>query len=351
MTDIDERLREYAARWRAAQPPTLETSAPDLERPRPRGLALALAAAALVAGAAVAAVVVLQSDDTTVRTGNNDEPKSGVVPWVDKPATIPTTTTMPVTAVEICRPESLELGTIHEGAAAGSTGRSVPMTNQGSTTCSLPDGAVRLTAVDDAGQRVTLRTDVQFAPNGIVLAPGQSGSLLILSGNTCDGEGRVLPTRHYRAVELGLGSAAIPLGGVELVLCTDQVSAGFQLEPPPAGAVPGTVATLTVRIEAPSTAKAGDTLRYTVVLSNPTDIDVPFDSCPAYTESIFVVDTRVMTRRTLQLNCATVHTINAHTEVTYEMVISVPIGAGEAKFNWMLEPDGPGGGVPLTIVR
>jgi hypothetical protein len=111
------------------------------------------------------------------------------------------------------------------------------------------------------------------------------------------------------------------------------------------------IATLDVHVELPIMVRAGDTLRYTVVLNNPTASSVSLANCPSYTETLGYPNNQDLS---FMLNCDRVTVIPPGKKVVYAMEFRVPSNAvtGPAKFNWHLNvPDGsfPGGGGVLAI--
>lgn len=283
-------------------------------------------------------------------TGSGSGPAAGAVAWLDTPAAMPTTTTTAVPARPACRPQGLLTGRVTTGVAMGSRGWTVVVTNSSTTACSLPGGPLPVTAVDGGGRRVALRDDGSGYWDPITLMPGGRAQLSVQARDFCDVAGRLLPSRHYRSVEVELPGGTIALPGLDLVLCDNEVFAGFMpAAPPPAPRpAPGTLPTLTAHIDSPTKVRAGSTLRYVVVLANPTDTDVALEPCPVYEE--FIGGPSGQTRDVLRLNCTSTHAIRAHTEVSYDMVIRVPSPGGRAKFEWSLGPAGPYAGAPLTVV-
>lgn len=68
----------------------------------------------------------------------------------------------------------------------------------------------------------------------------------------------------------------------------------------------GTLASLTATVTAPATITDGDVLRYTVTLTNPTDMAVTLADCPAFVERLDVIPLKTATTVGFRgpLNCA-----------------------------------------------
>lgn len=107
---------------------------------------------------------------------------------------------------------------------------------------------------------------------------------------------------------------------------------------------------LTAHLDIPKTVRAGSTLSYQVVLENQSDKAVHLKPCPVYQETMTALGGKVQTNsQTLELNCTTVHSIQPHMQITYEMVITIPSQPGSAKLGWQIAPGGPYVGTGLTI--
>ena len=97
---------------------------------------------------------------------------------------------------------------------------------------------------------------------------------------------------------------------------------------------------------------AGTTLHYTITLSNPTKTTITLRPGPAYSEGVYA--SGLVVRRSLALNCDTIHAIAANKRVRYAMQLTVPsrAAAGIAKFSWSLNnPHGPFAGRIIQITR
>lgn len=273
------------------------------------------------------------------------------VPWIDKPTTIPTTTVVTAPLPPTCKTAELKVGTATSGLATAQEGWSVPIINTENQPCSLADYLPDITAIGPSGNRVTLSNSwlMQPAPP-VVLLPGIAITFQILSSAFCDSAGLVQPSEKYTSVELALPTGILDLANLNLKLCSNRIFSGFQ-EPVSIPPAPGTVASLSAHLEMPKTVKAGESLRYQVILENQSNKTVTLQPCPIYKEVITVF--KGMKGKSssliLELNCTTIHSIKPHQKITYQMVISVPSEPGPAKFGWHIAPGGPFVGTALTI--
>lgn len=89
---------------------------------------------------------------------------------------------------------------------------------------------------------------------------------------------------------------------------------------------------LTATVDLPATLAAGEVVRYTVRLSNPTRAPIALDPCPAYEQVISVL------RASHQLNCAAATDVPAGGGETFEMQLRVPKAAlpGPTRLTWTL---------------
>lgn len=274
------------------------------------------------------------------------------VPWIDKPATIPTTTVVTLPLSATCKPANLKVGTASFGFATAQEGWRVPITNMGPQPCSLPDHLSKITAIGPSGSRVTLSNGTLQEPEPpVVLEPSITKMYGILSGAYCDSTGLVQPSKYYSSVEMTLPTGILDLSKLILKLCSNKIASEFQpsISPPP---TPGTVASLNAKLEISKSVKAGSTLDYQVVLENKSNDAVSLSPCPVYKELITVISRSIKTSsQVLELNCSTIHSIGAHQKITYDMEIPVPSEIGPAKFGWQIAPSGPYAGSALTILE
>ncbi|TAN25137.1 MAG: hypothetical protein EPN30_05255 [Actinomycetota bacterium] len=274
------------------------------------------------------------------------------VPWVDKPATIPTTTVVAPPLSATCKPADLKAGAASFGLATAQEGWRVPITNTGNQPCSLPDYLSTITAVGPDGSRVTLSNGPMIQPAPPITIP-QGGKVAfgIISRAWCDTVGLVQPSEHYSFVEVGIPAGTLDLPNLNLKLCSNKIFSGFQEPISVPAPLPGTVASLAAHLDIPKSVKAGSRLDYEVVLENKSNETVNLNPCPVYQEviTVFVGMNGKSSSRTLELNCTTIKVIKPYQKITYEMMITVPSELGAAKFGWHIAPGGPYVGAALTI--
>jgi hypothetical protein len=97
------------------------------------------------------------------------------------------------------------------------------------------------------------------------------------------------------------------------------------------------MASLQVRLTLPTSVRAGSRLFFTVTLTNPTDVDVVLEPCPAYEQSVYVE--RLAITKSYYLNCGVARVVRAHSQVLFAMQLDVPSDVPPteaAKFGWRL---------------
>lgn len=291
-----------------------------------------------------------------------------VVPWVDRPAPDQSqpapTPSFPATA-RPCTPSDLVASAAPDiGAALGNTNLQISFRNRSASACLL-DGYPGISAVDAAGRRVPLAPQhgSYFGDPGPVadIGLGQSAAVNVSSGNGC--------AAAYKGVAPGYRSwrLTLPSGGEVAVqsppfvvacgLSVSRFGVPADRQPPASGPPPSP---LTATIAAPASVRAGETLRYTVTLANPTDAAVGLQPCPAYQEFVGYDSVIGWTSATKHdyLNCDAVHEVPAHGSVTFAMQLTLPTAAprvttpgSPAKFGWSVDGDpGPRTGTLLQVL-
>jgi len=283
------------------------------------------------------------------------------VPWVDRPlpryeTPAPKVIPYPDSAPP-CHASELRASQGKGGAAAGTLYERLVFTNIGRRVCLLR-GYPTISALGPDGNRRTLHprregfTFFYLVPTN--LPPGGHSFVALATGDGCD-NGRRMPTVYRQlwvtvepaqTVRAGKGARITDVCGLYLG------SFGLPARFTPLPAAPGTPATATVRVHLPASGRARTVLRYTVTLSNPTKTTIALRLCPGYSEGIYAQG--LVVRRSLALNCDSVHAIGAHQHVRYAMELTVPRGAraGVTKLSWSLnDPNGPYGGGIIRIRR
>lgn len=275
-----------------------------------------------------------------------------VVPWLDE--RLPAYRTPPAQLVRYrvnarsCSSAQLRLRFSRDGAATGHYFQELDVTNVGSNAC-VVRGNPTLTAVDARGSRVTVRP----SPNGTFfgqllaanVAPAGHVYIDLETTDICP-----TPAKRYGHVALvlpdGVVSSHVSIS-VDCGLAMSRIGLPERYAAPPAAR--GSVGTLAARIVLPAAVAHGATLRYTVVLRNPTPRPVRLEPCPGYTQGLFA--RRAFVRVTERLNCRRLTTLAPHARQRYAMQISVPRGAsGVAKIGWSLDtPNGPFAGGAVRV--
>lgn len=355
--DMDTRLRAYAERWRAAQPPPEGRATPGFAR-RKTGVALAAAVVAVVAG--VAAIVTVDGDGGRQDVRTVDGP--GVVPWVDDPAPPPVPTTPPPSAPEPtsapCRAQDLRASLGRAGAMMGHTSQEVRLRNVATEPCWL-DGYPTVNAVSDDGPLADQFMGTSFPdPGAGEVAPGGEGLVIFEGCSTSAGPPRAAAV--YRDVSLTLpGGGFLPVPGLELE-CGARVSRLGVADAPPRLPVtereppaPGSLASLRAELAAlPEQVAPGATLRFEVVLANPTAVPVALDPCPGYSIDLAPGGTEV----SAALNCRPVGAIppggRVRFEMRYDLEEEVAATGGVTRLSWSMSAwGGPSRGAELRIAE
>lgn len=351
--DMQGRLRAYAERWQAAQPPS-ETAMTPAPARRRTGIVLAAAVIAAVVGVAATVMVGGDGGGQDVRTVDG----TGFVPWVNDPAPPPAPTTTappaPVPTSAPCRAQELRASLGATKAALGTTSQEVRLRNVGAEPCWL-DGYPTVNAISDNGYLDDQAQGTYFPDPGAGEVPPGSEGLVIFEGCPMSA---TRPETVYREVSLTLpGGGSLPVPGLELP-CPPTVSRlGVADAPPrgiaePASPAPGSLASLQAELaELPDRVAPGSTLRFEVVLANPTPVPVALDPCPGYSILLAPAGPPVEA----SLNCRPARTIPPGGRVRFEMRLDVPEGPAAsdmAKLSWSMSAwGGPSTGAAVEIAE
>ena len=286
-------------------------------------------------------------------------PALEIVPWVDRsaPAFVEPTPRPYPTDARPCRPADLSVRVGDVGAGLGNTNLPVELVNSSGSTCLLnayptiggvsPDG----TLTPLPASHGSYFGDPGPAAN---IGPREVAALNISGADACSA---ALNGEHtsYPMLRIGLpggGSVDVRSGTFDTV-CGVWVSRfGVPADEEPIS-IPSP-SPLTARISAPATAAPGQSLEFTVTLTNPSGTDYLLDPCPTYTEFVGsgAATFWVATVRDYYLNCDVTPTIPAHGSVTFEMRLQLPADqpGGMAKFGWDIQGGaGPGANAPLDV--
>jgi hypothetical protein len=269
--------------------------------------------------------------------------------WADHPAAIPAVSTARNPGIAACDSSGLRVRLERRGLLQSGTYAYVyGATNTTSHSCYVSG----LPSVKLAGKAMASGPNVLSVAAG-VLAAGASASFAITTSPRASCSPAVSPGGALRTsavaprVEIGAQPGAAVSGGTVLVSkCAE--TAVSQIGLTPTEPAPGPLSPLTVRLQAPASVRAGDTLRFTVRITNPTRAAIRLSPCPAY-------EVGISTARPVayELNCST-PVIAAGQTRTYDMRYSVPAStpAGLDKIGWfLLNSSRTGAGGLITITR
>lgn len=290
------------------------------------------------AAVAVAAVAVL-----VAAVGRTQA--SSAVPWLDHPVKIPVATVARAAAAR-CAASSVSVrlerrGIVQNGIYAYIYG----VKNTGREACSV-SGYPRVTV---AGKAVAHGPDVLSVAPGD-LHPGQVAMFALTqtvrAGCMATSRNGVLK-QAAKQVDLTIGTGRLGAIGQALVSrCTENSVSALGLAPAEPRA--DSLSRLSVRLKVPALATAGRTMRFEVVLTNPTRAAIRLSPCPSYEVGISAAR-----EQAFRLNCAD-PVIAAGRSRTFEMEYKVPAGTrdGLAKIGWLLlNPRRTGTGTIVRIVN
>jgi hypothetical protein len=322
---------------------------------RARSLALAVLAVALCGCAATSHFAA----DTA--KGNPSDP----VPWISAtPSSMLLPTPSPTVIPAGTHPcQAADLRSVFGGISAltgGQLAASILFGNRSATACVL-QGVPAVQLVDSAGHQIPLTTTVaQGMPSDPVLVqPGTADvqahipragiAYAEIDWQTHDGAGFPCAPIPQEGTAVAM---SLPGGGGSLrIAVSDPMSrwstiapcygrlavSAFQHWPAPEPSPPpDPLASLTIRIDAPSSVTPGSVLHYTVSLQNSGSQPVTFPAdCPVYLE--WGADgTRAFAKELHVLNCRPVGTIAPAQSVRFAMQIPVPSGTqpGQYDLRW-----------------
>jgi hypothetical protein len=333
--DVDARLREYAQRWREAQPVT--HLVPDLDRAtstpsRPARLRMVVAVAASAVAVAVVAlgVVVLNASHDhrlSVSHSTDNRPAIGAhIPWngsgvyPDTGIYRAATRAVAPAGLRLCANADLRVESAHTSANDSGNGwltTTFVLRSVAADPCSLGYGFgdIELFAADGTALPIDAIPSggAAIAGSALFARPGQ-----LISGTATWAvyEGRApRPTRLVINLDRPAASADDPLSvSVAAVTIPPHPEDPSNIGPWRATSYgefdqvvdPGTLASLTVAVSAPTTIVIGTNVRYSVTLTNPTSTAVPLTPCPDFAQRIDVVPLKVATTVEYRgpLNCA-----------------------------------------------
>lgn len=227
-TDIDLRLRDYAARWRSSVDDSRHSSwEPPSQGPR-RALFVTAAVLLLVGGVTAGVVALQRQSSTNVHTGASLRDA--------------TTTNTPAASNPRCDRRSLSVTPLGHGVAGGSSIWRFSVVNAGNSACTLARFGASVTGIalghGADNQEVAFADGQRDPPQQLLtLSPGEGAELRLSSANFCDSSGQRLPSLRFVAVVVHLSEVDLRLDHLDLAVCAD-LGVAVNLDPAP---VPPTV--------------------------------------------------------------------------------------------------------------
>jgi len=274
------------------------------------------------------------------------------VPWLNAPEKEAVQPEAKVAALRPCADADLHIAIGHQGARKGFATQEIRVTNLAADGCFLAGApGVQLLPANAAPRTLAIHQNaLAKVQEQTPLGAGDTAVILIGAPGACEaavGPKRNVTTR-LQILPPGGGKRTLNNAYVD-TLCGDAAVLHLHVEnKEPAPTSPLAQLDGAVTLDAP--AKAGEAMRYTVTLRNPTGAAVSLSPCPTYTQSLYA--NGVATTNTMVLNCGgSASEIAARSSVTFEMQLALPanVPAGDAKLSWQLR-NGPAVG-SLTSVR
>lgn len=290
-------------------------------RPPFRGARTALSAAGLLCLALLSAC------------SNGSPGGRGVVPWTDEPAQgaaltqSATAPSCPMSALRLPRGQQRWGGAWHDSVSGYFV-----IQNSSSSSCQLPAPS-RVSASTAAGAQA-FRIG-RLAGTAVVLGPGDPVQVQLSAPYDCG-----KPLVESTGFEL-----AFPTGRLHVPRARMAVQCGGGLADFSARRTTTPVSVPAAQLKAtlarvPGKVGPGDTLAYTVTLTNPTSRRIGLRQCPSYQEGLKGQPSSV---HSYQLNCDGASSIGPHRSVIFAMQLPLPDRAepGPAVLDWRLQVPGP----------
>lgn len=323
---------------------------PAVARARPtarRGM-FAVAATAAIVLAAGAGVLFISG----VPAHHVAAPKqiATVVPWTDSAPPTAMVAAVQASALNYpsCTAADVTVTNTTGGKAMGGFQLPTTIRNTSPSPCSLTDADLRLLTQHDGSIQPIATTAINAGKaSSIVLAPGATTHFQAAITGACTGTGLLGP--WSQPVWLQVHGTLIRLHGVLLPTDARLTCAGinndagssayYRNDPEPAPTGPYTSARAT--ITAPKTVTAGQTLNYTVTLTNTGRATLTFTDCPSYQQFATGRSTnghRAETETLNTLNCSPAHPLKQGASTTFAMRIAIPANAspGSLKLSWLI---------------
>jgi len=378
--EIDQMLRDYAPRWRAAQPapPAVDRAVLVARRHIPirrpawwvPALAVATAVAVIAGGTGLIRSRTPRQTGPPVSTTPTSTP--GVVSWAPLPPSggvVPAISLPPspdpagADGLPPCHAANLQVSSERDGA--GGT-RYLFLTFTAIRSCRL-GGYPSVTALDGSGRTlaVPVQREASSGQYGYPVAVGSGAPATLSLGWSSAWCAAEIDVARLRVV-LPDGGGTVTTDGFGQSACYGTPGSGEKAPIivrafTPQTFTPARVVTafdgVSVEPILPESIAAGGRLRFAVVLTAPAGPDVPLEMCPDY--RINIGDVHGSTEATYALNCAAVAYRDAAghpylpggTPVRFEMEADAPNApAAAAKLVWqLLIPDPVVGGGTVDI--
>ena len=286
--------------------------------------------------ALVSVAIVLAACGRVAPSGDGSSPSKAIAWTSAKGAAF-----SPQAAARACTASDLNTSVLGNGAWSGKVTEDVTLVNGGHDPCFLP-GPPKLAVRSAANASATIDSG-SFRTSRVDLMPGQQVEMLF----GCASQ-RGLTDASLDLSPSGGGTKTV---GIRLPSdCTSTVLA-FQQGPTPA---PAGMSALSVGLGLPGTIARGQSLNYTVTLTNNGADAVAVNPCPSYSQHLTqpVGSTVLGVTDTYVLNCSVSNQIPSFGTLSFQMVMQVPSNfrPGPAKFLWDLEVDGrPSAGETVQI--
>lgn len=362
MDELDERLGALAEEGaRNARPPAAATIRRRSRRRRQRQAAgVVLLGLALVGAVVARAGLPMPSGPVApppTPTTRASATPGGIVPWSSAPPR-PAAPAWPA-AVPPGTP-ACTAGRLHATAgwqgATGSLAGWVRVTSREGVSCSLRGyPAIQLLDQHNRALPTTTGRHGRSQVTAVLVRPGAAATVAFVWSNWCGpNPGRLglrvtLPGRGTLVPAVEVGTPRVLTARCDAPGGPPTLSRGPftpELPEPPPSPLEG----LTVTIGLPSAVVAGQPLRYTVTLANPTDRPISLRDCPNYQQAALLANHGKATERHL-LNCGPVGVIGPGQRVVFAMVLDLPAGLhpGAGVLTWAVESVGVGQKVPVTV--
>lgn len=273
----------------------------------------------------------------------------GAISWANRPVAIPAVKAPVNPGLPACATGSLSIRMVRRGIVGYGTYAFIySARNVGPRTCYV-SGTPRVTVADKSVMRGVNVLNV--SPG--TLPPGASATFAITETTrvpcTVKLRNGVTASTAVRA-QLKVGPRTSRFASAGTLLVTNCVTVhvtpiGLPLTEPK----PDYLSGLRVALALPARIAAGQVLRFTVTITNPTRTAVRLSRCPSYELGLSVAPAKAY-----KLNCSAARVIGAGQSRTYEMRFAIPADApaGLAKIGWfLLNPNRTGAGGTITITR